>query len=179
MSRVGRKPIVIPSGVDVGIDHLSVAVKGPKGSLSVRVGRGISVEKLDGSIVIGCDHPADKQCRANFGTARALIANMVAGVSTGWKRSLEMTGVGFNAKLNGSKLVLNVGFSHEVILEIPEGITCSVGKTNINLESCDKSSLSDFAAKVRSTQPPEPYLGKGIRYSDETVRRKAGKTGKK
>jgi large subunit ribosomal protein L6 len=179
MSRVGKKPIVIPSGVDVGIDYPSIAVKGPKGSLSIKVGRGISVKKIDQTIQIGCDYPSDKQCRANFGTARALIANMVAGVSTGWKKSLEMTGVGFSAKLNGSKLVLNVGFSHEVELEVPSGVVCSVGKTSVALEGCDKSSLSNFAAKVRSIQPPEPYLGKGIRYSDETIRRKAGKTGKK
>lgn len=179
MSRVGKQPIVVPTGVDVRIDGSIVTVKGGKGHLSFVVGRGVNVDLQAGVLQLTCGQAADKQCRANFGTARALIANMVHGVNTGWKKSLELSGVGFTAKLVDQKLILSVGFSHDVIFPVPAGVTCVVTKTTIVLDGCDKEVIGDFAAKIRNTQPPEPYLGKGIRYANEVVRRKAGKTGKK
>lgn len=120
-----------------------------------------------------------KQANANFGTTRANINNMVLGVTKGWKRSLELSGVGFNAKISGKVLTLAVGFSHDVALPIPDAVKCSVNKNTIELESSDRVLLGTFAATIRKVQPPEPYLGKGIKFSEETVRRKAGKTGKK
>ena len=183
MSRVGRLPIKIPSGVKTVIDAGAVFVEGPKGKLSFSPARGISVEMADGMIVVSAKSTEadglDKQTSANFGTARARINNMVLGVTQGWKRSLEMVGVGFNAQLKGKDLVLAVGFSHDVTFEVPAEIKCAVTKTTIDLESADKELLGTFAARIRRVQPPEPYLGKGIKYSDEVVRRKAGKTGKK
>lgn len=183
MSRVGRLPIKIPSGVKTAIESGAVHVEGPKGKLTFRPGRGVSVATTDGIIVVSAKSSGpdglDKQTSANFGTARARINNMVLGVTQGWKRSLEMVGVGFNAQLKGTDLVLAVGFSHEVTFPVPATIKCAVTKTTIDLESADKELLGTFAAKVRRVQPPEPYLGKGIKYSDEVVRRKAGKTGKK
>jgi large subunit ribosomal protein L6 len=122
---------------------------------------------------------SDLQARADYGTARATINNMVLGVSTGWKKTLELNGVGYAAKLQGQKLVLSVGFSHDVTMDVPTSIKCIVAKNSIDMESADREALGTFAAKVRQVQPPEPYLGKGIKYSDEKVRRKAGKTGKK
>lgn len=178
MSRVGKQPITIPSGVSVKVEGAVVAVSGPKGNLSYEVGSGVAVAVEEGKVVVSLLRQG-KQENANFGTTRAKINNMVKGVSVGWKRTLEMSGVGFTAKLAGQVLTLTVGFSHEVNLPIPKVVKCSVAKTTIDLESPDKDEIGRFAAKVRKTKKPEPYLGKGIRYSDEVVRRKQGKTGKK
>ena len=178
MSRIGKMPIELPTGVNVYVDGGIVSVKGPKGALSRKVGPGIAVV-LDGNVVQVLRQASGRQMEANHGTTRALIQRMVTGVSTGWKRSLEMTGVGFGAKLIDGDLVLNCGFSHEVRLRVPDGVSCTVGKTNIEVTSCCNEQVGQFASSVRAVQPPEPYLGKGIRYSDEVVRRKAGKTGKK
>jgi large subunit ribosomal protein L6 len=178
MSRVGKLPVAVPAGVTVGIDGRVVNVSGPKGKLAYTIGSSVDVSQADGKIVVAIKGDT-KQARANFGTTRAIISNMVKGVTQGWKRSLELNGVGFTAKVAGKKLVLTVGFSHDVELEIPAEIKCAVNKNLIELESPDKQSIGTFAAIVRGTQPPEPYLGKGIKYSEEKVRRKAGKTGKK
>lgn len=178
MSRIGKLPVEIPEGVTVSVNGACVEVKGPKGALARSLGQGVAVE-LNGRLVRVARTGNDRQAAANYGTSRALIQTMVSGVATGWKRNLDMTGVGFGAKLVGPDLVLNCGFSHEVKLPVPSGVSCSVGKTNIELVSCDKELVGRFAATIRNVQPPEPYLGKGIRYSDEVVRRKAGKTGKK
>ncbi len=178
MSRIGKLPVEIPGGVSVAIDGNEVQVKGPKGSLSKRLAPGVSVV-VDGKSVVVSKVVSDKQAAADFGTTRALIQAMVVGASSGWKKNLEMTGVGFGAKLVGEELILSCGFSHEVRLQIPSGVGCSVGKTSIELQSCDRELVGRFAATIRNVQPPEPYLGKGIRYSDEVIRRKAGKTGKK
>lgn len=178
MSRVGKQPISIPSGVTVKVDGGIVAVSGPKGNLSCEVGKGVSVALEGGKILVGLVKHG-KQENANFGTTRAKLNNMVKGVSQGWKRSLEMSGVGFTAKLAGQSLTLTVGFSHEVNLPIPKVVKCTVAKTTIDLESPDKEEIGRFAATIRKTKKPEPYLGKGIRYSDEVIRRKQGKTGKK
>ncbi len=178
MSRIGKLPVAIPAGVKGSVASGSVAVEGPKGKLTFVVRSGVNVEVIDGKFICSITG-SDIQSRANFGTTRATINNMVLGVSAGWKKSLELNGVGFVAKLQGKNLVLAVGFSHDVVMEVPGDIKCVVTKNLIDLESCDKELVGMFAAKIRQVQPPEPYLGKGIKYSDEVVRRKAGKTGKK
>lgn len=178
MSRVGKQPIVLPKGVSVKVDGAKVSVTGPKGSLALEVGAGVSVA-LESDKVVVSQIEDTKQAKANFGTARANINNLVRGVVNGWKKSLEMSGVGFTAKVTGSSLILSVGFSHDVPLTIPAGTKCTVNKNLIDIEGIDKDVVGVFAAQVRMTKKPEPYLGKGIKYSNEVIRRKAGKTGKK
>lgn len=176
MSRVGKKPIEIPSGVKASVDGSVVKIEGSKGKLEYPLTKGVSAAVEGSTLTLACDTP---EAMANFGTARANINNMVLGVTTGWKKALEMQGVGFSANLTGSKLKIVCGYSHDVFLEVPKAVTCKAEKTSIQLESIDKQVLGNFAASIRKVCPPEPYLGKGIRYSDEVVRRKAGKTGKK
>jgi large subunit ribosomal protein L6 len=178
MSRIGKLPVALPSGVKGAVAGGVVSVEGPKGKLSYTIRPGIAVELSDGKFVVSMTG-SDLQAKADYGTARATINNMVKGVSTGWKKTLELNGVGFVAKLQGQKLVLSVGFSHDVAMDVPSAIKCNVQKSSIEMESADREILGTFAAKVRDVQPPEPYLGKGIKYSDEKIRRKAGKTGKK
>lgn len=178
MSRIGKLPIELPTGVQLTVDGPVVKVVGPKGSLMRPVGQGVSVSTQAGSVRVE-KTGSGRQADANFGTSRAIIQTMVTGVSTGWKRALELSGVGFTAKLANDELVLSCGFSHEVRLPVPAGVTCVVGKTSIECESSDKELVGRFASTIRAVQPPEPYLGKGIKYSNEVVRRKAGKTGKK
>jgi len=178
MSRIGKLPVALPQGVKGTISGSVVSVEGPKGKLSYSVRPGVKVEVVDGKFVVSMTG-SDAQSKADYGTTRATINNMVKGVSVGWKKSLELHGVGYTAKLQGKNLVLAVGFSHDVTMEIPDAVKCAVTKNVIDLESNDREILGTFAAKVRDVQPPEPYLGKGIKYSDETIRRKAGKTGKK
>lgn len=178
MSRVGKAPIVIPQGVKVDIAEGLVSFQGPLGKMEYRTPATVKV-LMDGAHLVVKPAVESPQAKAGWGSARAHLNNMALGVSKGWKRALEMTGVGYNAKIQGATLVLSVGFSHEVKFEIPSAIKCTVSKTSIEMQSCDVEMLGTFAAKIRKVQPPEPYLGKGIRYSDEVVRRKAGKTGKK
>jgi large subunit ribosomal protein L6 len=178
MSRIGKLPVALPQGVKGAVSGSMVSVEGPKGKLSYSVRPGVKVEVADGKFVVSMVG-SDGQAKADYGTTRATLNNMVKGVSTGWKKSLELNGVGYTAKLQGKNLVLAVGFSHDVTMQIPDVIKCVVTKNVIDLESHDREVLGTFAAKVRDVQPPEPYLGKGIKYSDETIRRKAGKTGKK
>jgi large subunit ribosomal protein L6 len=177
MSRIGKLPIEVPDKVDVGISGSVVSVKGPKGAMEIVVGEGIAVELVDNLIQVSCKS-TKPQAKANFGTARALVNNMVQGVTTGWSKKLILSGVGYNAKQAGSVLTLNVGYSHEVNLDVPDKVECKAAGTSIELESVDRELLGTFAAKVRAVCPPEPYLGKGIRYDNEVVRRKAGKTGR-
>ena len=172
-------PVTLPSGVKASIADGLVKVEGPLGKLQFKPGNGVTAS-LEGSVItVSCLNEANKQANANYGTARAIINNMVLGVSTGWKRSLELNGVGFVAKIAGQKLTLTVGYSHDVVLPIPALVKANVDKNRVDLESCDREVLGTFAATIRKVNPPEPYLGKGIKYSDEVVRRKAGKTGKK
>lgn len=178
MSRVGKQPVPLPAGVTAGIDGSVVSISGPKGKLQLVCGDGVKVVQEDGKLVVS-KMGESKQAAASYGTVRAHLNNMVRGVTAGWKRSLELSGVGFTAKVANSVLTLTCGFSHEVNLVIPENVKCTVNRNVIDLESYDKESLGTFAARVRKVQPPEPYLGKGIKFSEETVRRKAGKTGKK
>lgn len=178
MSRIGKLPVEVPQGVKAAVAGALVSVEGPKGKLSFSVRPGVKVEVTDGKLVVSLVG-SDAQAKTDYGTTRAILNNMVKGVSAGWKKTLELHGVGYTAKIQGKNLVLAVGFSHDVVMEIPEQIKATVNKNILDLESNDRELLGTFAAKIRDTQPPEPYLGKGIRYSDEKVRRKAGKTGKK
>jgi large subunit ribosomal protein L6 len=178
MSRIGKLPVALPQGVKGAVSGSVVSVEGPKGKLSFSVRPGVKVVLENGSFVVSMTG-SDLQAKADYGTTRATINNMVKGVSAGWKKTLELNGVGYTAKLQGKNLVLAVGFSHDVTMQVPDVIKCTVSKSQVELESSDREILGMFAAKVRDVQPPEPYLGKGIKYSDEKVRRKAGKTGKK
>ena len=179
MSRVGKQPVVVPAGVKAGMMGEIVKIEGPKGSLECSIPRGVSVALEGGKLMVTAAGIADRQIKANYGTTRAHLNNMVLGVTKGWKRSLELSGIGFNAKVQGALLILAVGYSHDVKMEIPKGVKCAVNKNLIELESADKELLGTFAARIRKVRPPEPYLGKGVKFSEETVRRKAGKTGKK
>ncbi|PXA59068.1 50S ribosomal protein L6 [Staphylococcus pseudintermedius] len=178
MSRVGKKIIEIPSDVTVTIEGNTVSVKGPKGELSQTLNEEMTYKRDENTLEVV--RPSDsKEHRTIHGTTRALINNMVQGVSKGYEKTLELIGVGYRAQVQGSKLVLNVGYSHPVEFEAAEGITFSVEKnTTVKVEGIDKELVGATASKIRDVRPPEPYKGKGIRYQGEYVRRKEGKTGK-
>lgn len=178
MSRIGKKPIAIPAGVDVKIDGSQVTVKGPKGELTNTFKEAIGIEVENGEIVVS--RPTDnKEHRALHGLTRTLIANMVEGVTDGYKKELEVNGVGYRAQKQGKNLVLNLGFSHQVIMPEVDGITIDVPNNNsIIISGPDKQKVGQFAAEVRKKRPPEPYKGKGIKYIDEHIRRKEGKAAK-
>lgn len=178
MSRIGKMPVALPNGVQAEIKGNLVTLKGQRGSLVVTLGSGVQVVQ-EGSTLVVKPLGDDKQSKANYGTARALLNTSVKGLTQGWKRNLDLNGVGFGAKLAGQTLTLSVGFSHEVVVTLPKDIKCTVTKNSIELESANRELLGTYASKIRKIQPPEPYLGKGIKYSDEKVRRKAGKTAKK
>jgi len=180
MSRIGLKPIVIPAGVDFSIDEANtVTVKGPNGTLTQDVNKDITVT-VNGSEITLQRPSDDKEHRALHGLYRALIANMVTGVSTGFKKTLEVNGVGYRVQASGNKLTMNLGYSHQVIMDAPEGIKVECPSANsIVISGADKQKVGQFAAQVREKRPPEPYKGKGIKYSDEHIRRKEGKAGKK
>lgn len=179
MSRVGKMPIALPGDVKTSIQGNVVNIEGKLGKLSYTLGRGVTAKSEGSNLVFSADNIQDPQQRASFGTARAIINGMVHGVSKGWKKSLELNGVGFTATVQGDKLKLAVGFSHDVLMPIPKTVKVVVNKNVIEVESPNKELLGTFCSNVRKVQPPEPYLGKGIKYADETIRRKAGKTGKK
>jgi large subunit ribosomal protein L6 len=177
MSRIGRQPISLPDGIDVKVEGSSVVVKGSRGSLIKEIPRSLSVKVEENKVLVE-PKKNDKATKALHGTYRALIANMVTGVSDGWSKELELVGTGYRTELNGERLVLTVGFSHPVELEVPKDLNLKVEKTNIIVEGMDKELVGQFAAEVRAIRPPEPYKGKGIKYKDEVVRRKAGKAAK-
>lgn len=178
MSRIGRMPITVPAGVEVKLDGHTLTVKGPKGTLTqtLHVSMQIAVE----AGVITVTRPSDqKEHRSLHGLTRTLIANMVTGVTEGFKKELEVNGVGYRVAKQGKDLVLNLGFSHQVIMSEIEGITIEVAGNKITISGPDKQKVGQFAAEVREKRPPEPYKGKGIKYIDEVIRRKEGKTGAK
>lgn len=177
MSRIGNKAITIPSGVEVTVaDGNEVTVKGPKGTLTRTFSPLMKIEQNDGVLTVARPNE-EKHTKQLHGTTRALINAMVEGVNTGFTKQLKIVGIGYRAALAGKKLTLNVGFSHPVDFEVPEGVTCEVpDATTINVSGIDKQLVGQFAAVVRATKKPEPYGGKGIRYADEHVRRKEGKT---
>lgn len=175
MSRIGNRKIVVPAGVTVTNENNLVTVKGPKGELSLELIKGINVEQTENTLVV--TRPNDeKATKAMHGTTNANIQNMIKGVTEGFKKGLEIIGVGYRFNVKGNTLVVNAGYSHPVELEIPTGLTVeSVSNTEITVSGIDKFLVGKFAAEVRSIREPEPYKGKGIRYKDEYVRRKEGK----
>lgn len=178
MSRIGNKVITVPAGVEVNIVDNFATVKGPKGELKQQFDKDMTFN-IEGSEITVVRPSDSKRHRTVHGTTRAILANMVEGVSAGFKKELELIGVGYRAQMQGKKLVLSVGYSHPVEFEEIEGITLGVeGNTKVSIEGINKEVVGQYAAKVRAVRPPEPYKGKGIRYVDEFVRRKEGKTGK-
>jgi len=178
MSRIGNKVITIPAGVEVKLDDNFATVKGPKGELKQQFDKDMTFNVEGNEITVV--RPSDsKRHRTVHGTTRAILANMIEGVSAGFKKELELIGVGYRAQMQGKKLVLNVGYSHPVEFEEIDGIKLGVeGNTKVSIEGINKEVVGQYAAKVRAVRPPEPYKGKGIRYVGEYVRRKEGKTGK-
>jgi large subunit ribosomal protein L6 len=178
MSRIGRLPIAVPSGVDVAIDGRNVTIKGPRGQLTRELHPDITVAREDGSIVVS--RPTEqKQHKQLHGLTRTLVNNMVVGVTAGYRKPLEITGVGYRAALVGRKLQLNLGYSHPIEIDPPAGITFELeNPTRLTVVGIDKELVGQIAARVRSTRKPEPYKGKGVRYAGERIRRKAGKAGK-
>lgn len=179
MSRIGKKPISLPKGIEINIDGNTVKVKGPKGELVREVSDGITLVKEEDQLLVL--RPNDsRQFRALHGLNRALLANMVEGVNSGFERKLELVGVGYRAQMQGKKLVISIGFSHPVEVEAPEGIEFEVpANTKITIKGIDKQLVGNTAAHIRAIRKPEPYKGKGIKYDNEVVRRKAGKAGAK
>ena len=180
MSRIGRMPISVPAGVEVtiGADNL-VTVKGPKGTLTQQLAPAMSINKEGEMLHVTRPNDA-KENRSLHGLTRSLLHNMVVGVTDGFKKELDVNGVGYRVAKEGKKLVMNLGYSHQVIMEEPEGITIDVPNPNkIVISGADKQKVCQFAAEVREKRPPEPYKGKGIKYTDEVIRRKEGKTGVK
>jgi len=180
MSRIGRAPITVPAGVEISIaDNNVVTVKGPKGTLTQQFNANMALAMDNGVLTVTRPNDA-KENRALHGLTRTLINNMVVGVTTGYKKELDVNGVGYRVAKEGNKLVMNLGYSHQVIMEEKDGITIEVPAPNkIIINGCDKQKVGQFAAEVREKRPPEPYKGKGIKYTDEVIRRKAGKTGGK
>jgi large subunit ribosomal protein L6 len=179
MSRIGRLPIPVPSGVDVSIDGQTVNVKGPKGQLSHTVVEPITISKQDdGTLLV--ERPDDERdSRARHGLSRTLVANMIDGVTNGYVKTLEIVGTGYRVAAKGSDLEFALGFSHPVVVAAPAGITFKVERpTLFSVEGIDKQQVGEVAANIRKIRPPEPYKGKGVRYQGEAVRRKAGKAGK-
>jgi len=179
MSRIGKLPIVIPSGVTVALDESMIKVKGPKGTLNRKLIANVLIEVDEKNVVVKRSDDT-KNAQAAHGLTRTLINNMVIGVTKGFEEILEITGVGYRAEVKGNSLNLSLGYSHPVIYEIPQGISAEVEKmTKIVLKGTDKELVGQTAAKIRSFRAPEPYKGKGIKYAGESILRKAGKTGKK
>ena len=177
MSRIGKQPVAIPSGVTVNVGDDEIQVKGPKGELSGPIPHGITA-KVEGDELIFERADDTKPVRSNHGLARALGNNMVVGVSEGFKKRLEIEGVGYRADVKGKVLNLLLGFSHPVEMPIPEGLKVSIDQnTKVEIEGANKEMVGQFAADVRALRPPEPYKGKGVRYEDEHIRRKVGKAG--
>ena len=178
MSRIGKKPIKVPTGVEVQVDGPTVRVKGPKGALGRDLPAKVLVN-IDGDTVNVAAVDESREARALHGLARMLIANMVTGVSQGFERSLDIIGVGYKAEMAGNTAVLSLGYSHPVRYELPQGVEARVEKGWITLSSSDKELLGHVCADLRRYRPPEPYKGKGVKFTTETVRRKAGKAGSK
>ncbi|WP_419787499.1 50S ribosomal protein L6 [Pseudodesulfovibrio sp.] len=177
MSRIGKKPVDIPSGVEVTVGASEIQVKGPKGSMTTPVHESIAYA-VEGNQVIVTRVDDSRISAAQHGLRRTLLSNCVEGVSKGYAKALEINGVGYKVSVQGKKIILNVGFSHPVEFDLPAGIEAKVEGSKLTLEGIDKQLVGEVAAQIRRVRPPEPYKGKGIKYADETIRRKAGKSGK-
>ena len=175
MSRIGQNPINIPAGVNIDLKGTLVKVRGQKGSLEYQVHRDMNISEQDGTVLVNRNSDAREQ-RAIHGTTRQMIHNMVVGVSEGFSKELEIIGVGYQAQVERTRLRLQLGYSHDIYFDMPEGITVTANRTEVKVEGIDKQLVGAVAAKIRSFRPPEPYKGKGIRYKGEYVRSKQGKT---
>lgn len=175
MSRIGKQPIVIPTGVTFAFADKVATIKGPKGELKQEVDSRVKIDQAENQISITVKNPDNKTDRAYWGLYRMLIANMVTGVTEGFSRQLELNGVGFKMEVSGKNLILNVGFSHPVKYELPEGIEGKVEKNVLTITGIDKQKVGQTAAEIRHIKVPEPYKGKGMKYMEEKIRRKAGK----
>jgi len=175
MSRIGQNPINIPAGVNIDLKGTLVKVKGQKGSLEYQVHKDMNISEHDGTVLVNRNSDAREQ-RAIHGTTRQMIHNMVVGVSEGFSKELEIIGVGYQAQVQGTRLRLQLGYSHDIYFDMPEGITVTANRTEVKVEGIDKQLVGAVAAKIRSFRPPEPYKGKGVRYKGEYVRSKQGKT---
>lgn len=179
MSRIGKKPIQIPEGVEVKIDNNLISVKGPKGTLFQQINSAVFLEIKDGKeIEVTVKNETDKNERSQWGTARAVIANMIKGVVEEFEKKLEVNGVGYRVSMSGKTVILIVGYSHDVKFPLPEGINATVEGNTITITGSDKHLVGEIAANIRKVRKPEPYKGKGIKYIDEVIRRKAGKSQK-
>lgn len=178
MSRIGKNPIAVPDKVDVKINGAQVSVKGPNGELKYTFTDKVLIELKDKMVTVS-PKSMDNQSKALWGTTRTVISNLIVGVTTGFTTQLEFNGVGYKAAVKGNILELSLGYSHPINYELPKGITAKVNKNQIDILGCNKELVGQVAAKVRSFRPPEPYKGKGIKYLDEHINRKAGKTGSK
>ena len=177
MSRIGRAPIAIPAGVEVVVDGSTVTVKGAKGTLTRTMNSNITITK-DGDTITVTRPNDQKENRSLHGLTRTLIANMIEGVSNGFKKELEINGIGYRADVKNNVLTMKIGFSHDVVMDAPEGVTVEVNGNKVTVSGADKQKVGQFAAEIREKRPPEPYKGKGIKYVDEYIRRKEGKAGK-
>ncbi len=175
MSRIGKKPVVLPSGVKAEKKDLTLTVTGPKGTLTLPLNPKVEVSVSEKEILVDVKNQTNKRERALWGLFRSLIQNLVEGVTKGFEKKLEVVGVGFKVAVQGTKIVMSLGFSHPVEREIPKGLTVTVEKNTITIAGPDKQQVGQFAAEIRELKKPEPYKGKGIRYSDEVIVRKAGK----
>jgi len=179
MSRIGRKPIPVPSGVDVTIDGQSVSVKGPKGTLDLTVAEPIKVSRDDDGAIVVTRPDDERQNRSLHGLSRSLVSNLVTGVTQGYTTNMEIFGVGYRVQLKGSNLEFALGYSHPVVVQAPDGITFAVqSPTKFTISGIDKQKVGQIAANIRRLRRPDPYKGKGVRYEGEQIRRKVGKTGK-
>lgn len=176
MSRIGKKPIVLPAGVEATVSSGAAEIKGPKGLVKVALHPHVKVEKGDGILTVSVTNPETKLDRSLWGLSGSLLRNAVLGVTDGFEKKLELVGVGFKAVAKGAEMELQVGFSHPVKFKIPEGVAVTVEKETIKVSGADKSLVGETAARIRAIKKPEPYKGTGIKYSDEVIRRKAGKT---
>ena len=175
MSRVGKLPVKLPDGVSINLSEGEIGVKGPKGTATVPVPSAISVDAQDSQVVLGREGE-DRRARALHGLTRKLLDNAVVGVSVGFSRKLEISGVGYRAELKGQVIHFSLGYSHPILYQLPEGVTAKIGRqVELTLQGPDKQVLGQAAAQIRQLRPPEPYKGKGIKYAEETIRRKSGK----
>lgn len=178
MSRIGKKPIPIPQGVQIDLKDESILVNGPKGQLQRRIHPKVKIETADNQIVVSVIED-NRESNAFQGLFRSLVANMIHGVSQGFEKSLEIVGVGYRAELSGRTATFHLGYSHPINFDLPEGVDAQIDRTRVTLMSIDKELLGQTAATIRSFRKPEPYKGKGVKYVDEVIKRKAGKTGAK
>ena len=178
MSKLAKKPVTIIEGVNVIIENNSVKVSGAKGNLEFRIPEGVDVKSIEGRLVVSLKDKSNEELKPSLGLTRAMIANMVTGVSKGFAKNLELSGVGYRAQLSGQDLLLSVGFSHPVKVAAIPGLTFTVNENIITISGVDKDLVGNTAAKIRAIRPPEPYKGKGIKYQNEKIRRKVGKAAK-